>query len=369
MKVKESKMESKVGILSRHAVPNYGSILQAYALQAALEKRGIESEYVDYRIPRDFPMSAALRSSGILGPIRALPKFISSRNFEAMRHALLHQSRRVTNSIGLTELLSEYDVLCVGGDQVWNVMSDGKIDGAYLLESASDSSYKFSFSSSFGKSGLRKEECERVRAALSRFNKISVREESGQAILERMGLSAKTVVDPVHMLTKGQWLDSIPPVRPSGVESRYCLIYNLHPQNEFNQYVSEACRHLGIQVVSIRPSLRKTLGVNLFYPSLGEFLWLFDNATCVLTDSFHGTAFSLLFNTPFVEILPRQYSERNMAILSRYDLESRISAKIDPCDLELESFDWARVNQKLAEHRTFSERFLDSAIQEFSVRF
>lgn len=360
-------MKSTVGILSRHAVPNYGSILQAYALQVALEKKGVESEYIDYRIPRDFPMSAALKSSGLFGPIRALPKYIGSRKFEAMRQVSLRQSRRVTDEAGLTEILAEYSVLCVGGDQVWNVMSDGKIDGAYLLEAAPDSSYKFSFSSSFGKSGLQSEEFERVNAALSRFNKLSVREESGQAILERMGLNAKTVVDPVHMLTKDEWMSRIPPVRPSGIESKYCLIYNLHPHEDFNRYASEVCNHLGIQAISIRPSLRRALGTNIFYPSLGEFLWLFDNAACVLTDSFHGTAFSLLFNTPFVEIMPKQYSERNKAILVRYGLESRVSDKIDPGHLELESFDWSKVNEVLAAHRRFSERFLDSAIRDFSA--
>lgn len=361
-------MKKCVGILSRHAVPNYGSILQAYALQDAFASMGITAEYVDYRIPRDFPLADAMRTSGALGPIRAIPKAIGARKFEAMRSDLLKQSRRVTDSEELGKLLAEYPVLCVGGDQVWNIMSDGNIEGAYLLEGASDDAYKFSFSSSFGKNGLDPRERERAAKAFARFDRLSVREESGQKTLEEMGLEAQTVVDPVHLLSKEAWFDRIEPRAPRGVNGKYCLIYNLHPSDAFDRYSAAACKSLGLEVVSIRPSLRKTMGKNLFYPSLHEFLWLFDNATCVLTDSFHGTAFSLLFNTPFVDILPEQYAERNKAILSRYGLDSRISTELQPEELCLNDFDWAGVNESLAVNRESSLEFLCDTVGEFSAR-
>ncbi len=209
-------MKKCVGILSRHAVPNYGSILQAYALQDAFASMGINAEYVDYRIPRDFPLADAMRTSGALGPIRAIPKAIGARKFEAMRSDLLRQSRRVTDSEELGKLLAEYPVLCVGGDQVWNIMSDGNIEGAYLLEGASDDAYKFSFSSSFGKNGLDPRERERAAKAFARFDRLSVREESGQKTLEEMGLEAQTVVDPVHLLSKEAWFDRVEPRAPAG---------------------------------------------------------------------------------------------------------------------------------------------------------
>lgn len=361
-------MKKCVGILSRHAVPNYGSILQAYALQDAFTSLGVDSEYVDYRIPRDFPFADAMRTSGVLGPIRAIPKAIGARKFETMRSELLRQSRRVTDSDGLCDLLAEYPVLCVGGDQVWNVMSDGNIEGAYLLEGAPDNAYKFSFSSSFGKNGLDAREHDRAAKAFARFDRLSVREESGQKTLERMGFEAQTVVDPVHLLSKESWFDRIEPHAPRGVNGKYCLIYNLHPSESFDRYSAVACKSLGLEVVSIRPSLRKTMGNNLFYPSLHEFLWLFDNAACVLTDSFHGTAFSLLFNTPFVDILPERYAERNKAILSCYGLDSRISTELHPEELCLEEFDWAGVNESLAANRESSRKFLRETVGEFSAR-
>lgn len=361
-------MRNRVGILSRHAVPNYGSILQAFALQDALDSMGAESEYIDYRIPRDFPLADAMRTSGALGPVRAIPKAIGARKFEAMRKGLLKQSRRVTDAEALKALLAEYDVLCVGGDQVWNVMSDGNIEGAYLLDGAPEGAYKFSFSSSFGKNGLDARERDRAAKAFARFDRLSVREESGQKALEDMGLVAVTVVDPVHLLTKEEWFGRVEPKAPCGVEGKYCLIYNLHPSDRFDRYAAAACEGLGLEVVSIRPSLRKTMGRNLFYPSLAEFLWLFDNASCVLTDSFHGTAFSLLLNTPFVDILPEQYAERNKAILSRYGLESRISTDLPAGDLRLGEFDWDGVNGALSANRDASKAFLADVVGEFSAR-
>lgn len=362
-------MKNRVGILSRHAVPNYGSILQAFALQDSLDLMGAEAEYLDYRIPRDFPLADAMRTSGVLGPIRAIPKAISARKFEAMREGLLRQSRRVIDAEGLKNLIAEYKVLCVGGDQVWNVMSDGNIEGAYLLEGAPEEAYKFSFSSSFGKNGLGACEDDRAAKAFARFDRLSVREESGQEILESMGLDAVTVVDPVHLLTKAEWFECVEPRAPRGVSGEYCLIYNLHPSREFDRYATVACETLGLEVVSIRPSLRRTMGRNLYYPSLSEFLWLFDNAVCVLTDSFHGTAFALLFNTPFIDILPERYAERNKAILSRYGLGSRISTELPAKDLRLGDFDWASVNEALSANRNASKAFLVEVVGEFSARF
>lgn len=362
-------MKHRVGILSRHAVPNYGSIFQAFALQSALDGLGTESEYVNYRIARDYPVADAIRQSGLMGPLRAVPKVVGARKFEAIRDALLKQTRSVVDSGGLESLLCEYEVLCVGGDQVWNVMSDGRVEGAYLLEAAPDTSYKFSYASSFGGDRLALSERDRVASALAKFNRLSVREESGQRIIEEMGLKARRVVDPVHLLTKGEWIDRFSPKAPLKVADRFCLIYNLHPSVEFNEYAYRACTSLGLNVISIRPSLRRTMGRNLFYPTPAEFLWLFDNAECVLTDSFHGTAFSLLFNTPFVDILPEQYSERNTAILARYGLQSRTSVRIPPEDLALGAVDWVRVNDLLSADRVQSRSYLADTVREFCTKF
>ena len=285
-------MKKCVGILSRHAVPNYGSILQAYALQDAFASMGINAEYVDYRIPRDFPLADAMRTSGALGPIRAIPKAIGARKFEAMRSDLLRQSRRVTDSEELGKLLAEYPVLCVGGDQVWNIMIRWKHRGCLPFWRAHQTMPTSSPSlPPLVKNGLDPRERERAAKAFARFDRLSVREESGQKTLEEMGLEAQTVVDPVHLLSKEAWFDRVEPRAPRGVNGEYCLIYNLHPSDAFDRYSAAACKSLGLEVVSIRPSLRKTMGKNLFYPSLHEFLWLFDNATCVLTDSFHGLLF------------------------------------------------------------------------------
>lgn len=355
---------NKIGILSRHAVSNYGSILQALALQEALRRIGYSVEYVNYRISRDTPLrEAGRRSSGIVRLVRAIPKTVSSRMFEKMRSAVLGQSEVVMDAETLATVSRAYAALCVGSDQVWNFMSDGKVDGAYLLEFANDCIGKYSYAASFGRTALQDCETERFRSALEGFTDLSVREESGIDILSNLGQEARVVVDPVHLLTADDWSSLIPLEKPLRVNGEFALIYNLHPSDEFDSYVRRATSMSGMKVLSIRPTLRPTFGRNLFFPSLGEFLWCFQNASVVYTDSFHGTAFSILFNTPFVEVLPKESSERNLAILREYDLEERLSKHIKPGNPPDMNMDWPEINRKLTSNRDSSLKYLKSATE------
>lgn len=354
----------QVGLLSRHAVSNYGSILQAFALERKLSSLGCKAEYVDYRLKRDMPLREAYREVGLAAPVKALPKGIGMRKFERMRGEILSQSERVWDYAGVRELCGRYEALCVGSDQVWNILSDGIIDDVYLLNQICDDKYKFSYASSFGKMGVADSEIDRVISSLRRFNRISVREESGKEFLETFGINATVCVDPVHLLSDVEWTESIKQKRPKHVEAEYILVYNLHPDAGFDSYVSQVTHNLNYQVISIRPTLRKAYGHNLFFPTLGEFLWLFKNARTVLTDSFHGTAFSILFNTHFVDILPKKYSERNIAILSRYGLTEQTSKTLSPARALNSIINWDYVNDRLAEKRTDSIQYLNECLSE-----
>lgn len=355
----------QIGLLSRHAVSNYGSILQAIALERELRTLGCRAEYVDYRLKRDMPLWEAYREVGLAAPVKALPKSIGMCKFEKMRGETLHQSERVWDYAGVQELCGRYDALCIGSDQVWNILSDGIIDDVYLLNQICDDKYKFSYASSFGKMGVADSEIDRVITSLRRFNRISVREESGKEFLEAHGIKATVCVDPVHLLTNVEWSQIIKQNRPKHVEADYILVYNLHPDADFDSYVSQVTHNLTYQIVSIRPTLRKTCGHNLFFPTLGEFLWLFKNAKIVLTDSFHGTAFSILFNTQFVDILPKMYSERNTAILSRYGLAGQTSITLSPSRVLNSKINWDYVNDRLTDNRIDSIQYLKECLSEF----
>lgn len=354
----------KIGILSRHAVSNYGSILQAIALEKKLESLGCKAEYIDYRLKRDLPLYEAYREVGFAAPFKALPKWIGMHKFERMRGKYLSQGDRVWDDSGVRDLCGKYDGVCVGSDQVWNILSDGLIDSTYLLTQICDDKYKFSYASSFGKEGVAESEVDKVITSLKQFNRISVREESGKRFLETFGVSAEVCVDPVHLLTANEWVEIVNPRQPDAVGGNFVLVYNLHPSTRFDAYALQVIQNVGCQVLSIRPTLRRACGRNLFFPSLEEFLWLFRNADCVLTDSFHGTAFSILFNTPFVEILPEKYSERNQAILARYGLSDRTANRVSVSDVMNASIDWAAINEILAINRSESIAYLTNCIAE-----
>lgn len=352
----------RIGILSRHAVPNYGSILQASALQWVLEDLGYEAMYLNYRIRRDAPLRAARSEAGFpTWLLRAIPKKISEHEFESLRRRVLAQTPPVYSRDELEKLSRAFDVLCVGGDQVWNVMSDGRVDRAYLLDFGTDGIPRFSYGSSFG-SG-RMAECDRPRfaRALSRFGSVSVREASGAGALAEIGIGSTVVVDPVHLLTAEEWRGRIDFKAPHGLSrDGFVLVYNLHPDEKFRRYLQVSLAGSSIPVVSIRPTLRRSYGKSVFYPSLEEFLWMFMNARCVYTDSFHGTAFSILFNTPFIEYVPRENSDRNVSILREFGLLDRTTAAMS----STESWDmddrWDDVNRRLEEARGLSLEFLGS---------
>jgi len=354
---------ARIGILSRHAVPNFGSVLQACALQWALEDLGYHAYYLNYRLLRDQPLAAARRELGLpKALLRSIPKAVSDNRFERMRKELLSQTAVVHTRDELQALSSDCDALCVGGDQVWNVLSDGAVDGAYLLDFASPDVPRFSYASSLGSGRIADSDRSRFSSALLHFDRVSVRETSGLDALADIGIEATLVVDPVHLLPVNTWEKRIQFIRPQGLEpGEFTLVYNLHPDEGFRTYLHDALDSSVRPVVSIRPTLRESYGRSIFYPEPGEFLWLFKNARCVYTDSFHGTAFSLLFNTPFVEWVPGANSDRNLSLLSTYGLLDRVAQRLPVSDASRMDDRWDAVNNQLTRLRVDSMRFLAEA--------
>ncbi len=359
---------ARIGILSRHAVPNYGSVLQACALQWALEDLGYDACYLNYRLFRDQPLAAARRESGLPAALlRSIPKAVSENRFESMRKRLLSQTSVVHTGDELRTLSGAFDALCVGGDQVWNVLSDGAVDGAYLLDFADADIPRFSYASSLGSGRIAESDRERFSTALSHFDRVSVREVSGVEALAGIGIDSTVVVDPVHLFSVETWEKRIPFAAPKGLEpGNFILVYNLHPDDEFRSYLGETLDGSPVPVVSIRPTLRGSYGRNVFYPEPGEFLWMFRNARCVYTDSFHGTAFSLLFDTPFVEWVPETNNDRNLSLLSTYGLLDRVAQRLPAGAATRMDGRWEDVNERLAERRADSTRFLAEAVREIA---
>lgn len=365
----------KISLITRHAVSNYGSLLQAYATQRLLECMGHEVEIVDYvrrdeepiRIDRTllatkprWNRSLLRRAAYIV--LRTPESIISGESFARARGRLLTTSMRYGSIEELKEYPPQADLYMVGSDQVWGPVSAGQIDVAYTLSYAPEGARKMSFAASFGKSALRQSDIESLAKRLGGFSRLLVREEEAVRMLRSWGLGAERVLDPTLMLSGRDWRS----FAGSSAYKGYVLVYQIHNNQIVSRYAERASQYLGLPLVRISPVLHQCVrgGRFKYLPTVEQFVRYIDNASLLVTDSFHGTAFAINLNTPFVEVLPQNgTSIRNTDILKLVDLESRIARNVDDLSVIEEDIDFDSMNTYLERLREESLELLTTAVE------
>lgn len=360
------------GTLTFHAAHNYGSMLQAYALQRFLLGLGFDNEIIDLRLPaqkamyppfRVFPTKSFPNLIQHLLDLRFKPAFDRKyRRFERFQAEELRKTAEFHSGEELSRMAPPFDYYITGSDQVWNVEA-GDFDWSYFLPFAAGNAV--SYAASFGPGGDRCEvgpARERMSRCLSRFKAISVREEGSAAMVKEMtGLDALVLADPVFLLSREEWesrLESLPPVRPG-----YILVYSPSVYTPLTlRLVRETARRTGRRVVLTNPidgRLRfKAMGFEkAFDCGPWEFLQWLRGADLVMTTSFHAVAFSLLFERPFLTLGGRP-DNRIDALLSRVGLESRRMADCIPDGIDLFSVDFSAVVPFLERERARSREYL-----------
>lgn len=298
-----------------HKVLNYGSVLQAYALQHKILEMGHDCEIIDYDFPPHKVRKQTIHSvlANIFVFVRALimgfPKKKKVKRFAAFtaRYLRLTPESYNADTIRLTPPL--YDVYMTGSDQVWNPRHIGN-DSNFLLSFAPKNKPKVSYASSFATAMIPDEYKKQYSKYLSDYTSISVREESGIKLVEELiGKKASVCCDPVFLLNRQQW-DEIEKEATVKVSEKYILVYALYymfdPYPELLTIIDQVQKELGCKVVyldgrkedAFRPNSKvmKTEGP-------ADFIRLIKNAEIVITTSFHGTAFSLIYNKPLMAVV------------------------------------------------------------------
>jgi hypothetical protein len=371
-----SNMDRTVAIISRHAVSNYGSLLQAYALQCAIERLGFEPFHVDYIHRSEGAWEgcrAQLRGSGRWNRnaltrafyvlVRLPERLLEARKFARWRSSILRLSSECYRDDGaLADRYPSAGVYCTGSDQVWNATARGTLDWNYFLSFLRPDVRRIAYASSFGRETLTQAEAVAAETHLSRYNAVSVRELSGVRILEAMGVPAVRVLDPTFLLTADEWSVLIPDRAP---KRAYLLVYRLNASAAFDEYARRIAKARGLDLVRVTMKAHDAAGGGKprILPEVGDFLWYFKNAEIVITDSFHGTVFSIIFNTPFLEFLPGRFQIRNLDILQLTGLTDRIVDDPDDVSRADNQIDFAAVNEILTRERERSMQFLEAAIQ------
>ena len=285
-----------VGIVGWWYGKNYGSALTYYALHEVVEGLGYDTLMLEW-------------------PWRKKPFPPIQDNF-VRKFAKKHYNMSAQYTFDEYPLLNNHiNQFLVGSDQLWNYWDSKDMGNYYMLDFVRDDRKKISYATSFGhpEYAAPKEVCQKQAEILKTFDAISVREDDGVKICrEVFGVDATQVLDPVFLCPKGKYLDLMAEAKIN-FEKPYLLAYILSPNKEKGEMLKKAADELGLDLLIILDGQtdleenKKRLGIENVRQNVGIEDWLayIYNASFVITDSFHGTCFSLIFEKQFICILNR----------------------------------------------------------------
>lgn len=364
-------MNNKVAIITRHAIPNYGSFFQAFSTEKVLSQLGYGSEIIDYRRmdeTADYLIKYyCKRTPGLIrwfyyNIFWRISSYLRGRVFFYAGKKYLNVSP-LYNKNTISKIRNKYDIFLTGSDQVWNVVGSGdsaEIDGIYFWDFLDREKYIISYAASFGDNSLFSADQGKIIDWLSKYNAISVREDSGVSLIDSLGFSATQVLDPTLVLERESWISLASSVRKR--RKPYLLVYNLHSNTDMNGVVKRYSDEMGLKVVNIISTFRFLPGENVFCPSVEQFLNLFMNAEFIIADSFHAIAFAIIFKVPFCVKLPKKFSTRLESILRMFNLTSRIIYENSSADVIQGKIDWDNVYDILEKEKIKSIEWLKKAL-------
>lgn len=379
----------KIGLCVCQNTRNYGSQLQVLATEVAVKKLGYEYEIIRYKkkydlkfllknVPRLIDplwMKSKISSYNMNKKIRKYPDIYEKckeRNMifdKFARNYFTNLSPVFYGYDALKDGTKEYDVFLVGSDQLW--LPSGLATGFYNLQFVPDEKLKIAYATSFGVSVIPTHQRKKTAKFLNRFHFLSSRESSGADIIKQLtGRDVPVVVDPTLLLTFEDWERIIP--FHQVIDEKYIFCYFLGNNPEHRRAAKELQRITKLKIVAL-PLLDnfvledlKFADICLFDAASDDFVNLIRGAEYVLTDSFHGSVFSILNEKLFCTF--NRFSDGLGSRNSRIDSlckqlnleERRYNGDISKIQ---EKIDYSTVNRLKEERRNESLQYLTTALQ------
>lgn len=354
----------KAGILTFHWATNYGAVLQAYALQTYLSRRGHDCRIIDY-VPYTYEKSL-FRCCSTRLPTR-IPNnvldYMKERRIDRFRKLHLRLTQRYSSLVELQQAPPEYDVYLCGSDQIWNpsftAWGEKKPTLSYFLDFGGEQKTRLAYAASFGCTSYPPQLINIIKPALQRFNALSVRENTGVAILNDMGINNVSLMpDPTILLHRNDYEGLL--TKPKQPASNRFFVYALH---KGQKTIQDIRRHLetqkGQNIQYAGFNSRSLMGVE-------EWLAEIARSEAVVTNSFHGVVFSILFKKPFVAVSVEGQgsgmNDRMETLLANLGLEEHLVSTFDGRrvnDLLCKPIDWLAVGTRLASARQVATRFFE----------
>ena len=386
----------KVGgvIIMRPNHNNYGTSLQGFATIKIVEKLGYDLRIIRYNKRRS--LGELLRTlpglirSGAISTILDKRKNAKFKKKHPEYAKLINNRTQIVNQFkqkyfeplcdyytgwkSLCEGSKNYDIIFVGSDQVWGPLS--LYAGFYNLMFVDKDIPQFSYASSFGKSFIMEHQKKGVAGFLNKMDAIGVREIRGKEIVEELTNKTATVVaDPTFLLSKDEWTQAIESSNAQ-INEPYILCYMLGPRKDNRQVVSDLGKILGMKIVVFRhmdryePADENFGDIPIYDANCLDFIKLLKNAAYVLTDSFHCSVFSILFEKQFLTFyrLPptdkMSSHSRIDSLMKIFGLQDRICTTFENITVKLDKkIDWDDVRSKVALYQKESLHFFKNCLK------
>ncbi len=352
----------KIGILTFHFCDNYGAVLQCYALKTYI-KRTFNH---DVEVINFFPEHTQKWYTETDLQERYLEKLNKFERFE--KEILNIVSGRISNKEELKKL--NYDCYIVGSDQIWN-LSFPHSDTAYLLDFVEDSSIKISYAASVG---MRLDDKildhSIFKKYIPNFDYISVREKTHQPYIQSFtDKQVHTVLDPTLLLDSRDYDLIINNNKPT--RGKYIFMYFLKHDNDFPQamsFVNMLARKYNLKVLHFFVDLPNVVFENesqsYYFDGPTEFLWYIKNAEIIVTNSFHGTIFSIQYKKPFYTYVVKHMGARVVDLLKTLELEERIISGYKRLDEVIFEIDYTHAYDVIESLRIESKEFLEKSLSK-----
>lgn len=377
----------KIGILTQPLLNNYGGILQAFALQKTLAKLGHTSIVIN----RQFPNKGKYKK--ILSIIFRLIKYIFvskktiirvwtskkeeniiNQHFISFISNHINTSKPIKSNKELKSITKQnFDAYIVGSDQVWRPKYSPCLENYFLdFLDKENKSIKISYAASFGVDSweLSPKETKKCSELIKKFDAVSVRENSGVDLCrDKFNFEARLVLDPTLLLGKEEYENLI--LNKDKKNSNGLFIYFLDLNEEKKKISNIISKKLSLREFFFLPNIinqdnKKSKLSERIYPSISEWLSGLMNSEFILTDSFHGTVFSIIFNKPFLSVVNEGRGKtRFISLLKIFNLEERLIYSINDLTIEKinSKLDFDNINKILYQKKIESINFITNVIK------
>lgn len=359
----------KVGIITFHMAFNHGAMLQAYALSKKLTLMGADVEIIDYRLPfidryhhKDV-LKELLKKQGLIGFLKYIKRILkgnyyttSWKKFYCFMTKKFPLSKQVFDE---DFSLLQYDCYITGSDQIWNGTLTGGIQSCYFLDFVPESSKRIAYAASSGSGTFGDSNLEMICGWLNKFDAIGIREQRlADYVNDELNICAQTVLDPTLILDKDIWRELVHKVP----YKNYLLIYTFDEKPYIYEKAREYAMKHDLNIITLA-YVKKDIGDDIYQlleQGPEDFVSYIYYADAVFTSSFHGTAFSIIFEKQFYCFPHPEYHERTDSLLKTAGLLERYVFEGDI--LADDEIDYTAVNQALKPAITSSVEFLQKNV-------